>query len=199
MLDLKDFVRSILGKPSTQQERKEDKATTPVDPLKTVTDALGELLKQSGMDKSDMAKRAKLAGIILPEVIPHHDGGTMEPDAKASKEWAFACGQMVGVIAGLTLKSESIEGALNEVFKQAKHIATSIDNMTSEQPAIRKPKSKAPSVSGSNGSNNHEQQRRMIEDLESQAMLETDPAAKAALNAHAERMRKSMELDKKAA
>lgn len=205
MWDLKGFVASMKRKPSGQRAR--GGPAVGEDPLKSVLELVKDRLAKAGLKETEFMKRTALAQMVLPEVLPNQSVGTaLEPDAKASKEWAFTCGQMVGMIAGLTLKKSSIDGAVAEIFKQAKRTAHEIDSLTTDvdMPALRKPQDSkkeaetTKEVAAKVAVDTKAAQKKMIEELRDQALMETDAAAKAALTAHADRMQRTLELEEKA-
>ena len=194
MWDLRAFVKSILRKPS-----KPLGASGKAVLLRKMLALLKE--EASKASSSDSTKqRATLAELILPEVMQSD-----RPDNKLAREWAFSLGQMVGFLAGLTVDDSHMDGAINKVMVEAKRNA----KMTAEnlkQVGLKTSKTPAVSTSAKAGvtlpaeptKSPTDQRKAMVHDLETQAMLETDPAAKAALSAMAERMKKELDLEKAA-
>ena len=137
--------------------------------------------------------RAKLAEIILPGAFIKGSDGKFALDKKKVKDWAYALGQTIGLLAGLTIQKDRISGAIDEIAKESKTVAERMDAITGSLQDLNKPQ--APAIPADMGDRaKAEAQKRMVQDLEDQASLETDPAGKAALESMAKRLKKEMEL-----
>ena len=213
-MDLKGFVKRIFGKPSKRAE-----GTTPEeanDVLQLLLKLMRRQLESSGKEgDNERLYKTMLAEMIFPKVInsPPTDPKEERELVKheEAKDWAFACAQVMGFLAGTSLQEDAIDAALNEAMRVAKATAHSTSEMISTTigPAVTgelpKPRVRKPSVgvNSNNGSNKAtktsapmlEQKRRMIADLENQAELEKDPAGAAALRAMASNMKKEVEIE----
>ena len=137
--------------------------------------------------------RAKLAEIILPGAFIKGSDGKFALDKKKVKDWAYALGQTIGLLAGLIIQKDRISGAIDEIAKESKTVAERMDAITGSLQDLNKPQ--APAIPADMGDRaKAEAQKRMVQDLEDQASLETDPAGKAALESMAKRLKKEMEL-----
>lgn len=180
---LRDFVRSIRLRRSLPAEAgKKAVEREGADLLKEFL----ALIRERQHDEEatpDMVAKAKLAAIVLPEVfLPN---GTL--DHAAAKKWAFALGDLVGFLAGVSVQQPSMHGAIDEIARVAKILADSTHEMLEEMitraggPLGGRAAPTTPILG--------EQQLQMIKDLEEQATAETDPAAKAALRLMAQQMK----------
>lgn len=128
----------------------------------------------------DVAQRSALAELILPKVlIVGDDGLTKDVNHDAAKEWAFACGHIIGLLAGFSLQEDVLDGAIDEICRAAKRQAKDSHRRLLSSGLI----TAEPSHQG--------QLAAMIEDLEKQAAIETDLASAAALRSMAASMRRA--------
>lgn len=196
--------RLVSGEPSTQDKLKSILSKVVEESQKT---------SKSKLNKDEVLATAKLAEMVMPAVLK---GDNI--DADACRDWAFACGKVMGLLAGMALDPDKQRRAILQIAETA--IATAgqlnkkIDGLGIGEPRSvatpKEPNASAPNTtSGSltpasttGGSKLTkqdkallEQKRKMAEDLESQAMLEKDDAAKAALKLMAERLRKEISLE----
>ena len=185
MYGLKDFVKTILGKRLMPAASPADETTNPVRQLIAKT---REELEKQGIKGGDIAQRASLAELIVPDVLKPEG-----PDKKLVKQWAFSLGHMLGLLVAMSIPEDEIDLALNEVTKEAKRVAKQATQFLAQLASRglqKRPARKKATDAYS------EYRTQMIVDLESQAMIESDPAAKAALQAHANRLKKEAELEK---
>lgn len=149
--------------------------------------------------------RVKLAMVVFPEVFEDYDETRQQVDPKVAKEWAIAMAHVIGLLVGTCVKRGRVDSAIKLLMEAAKdqamlssraqEIVTGLkDPITKAQAEGHEPLSdEAKPETDKKPAKDHK--LRMIEDLESQAALETSPEAKQALMSMAERMRKELELD----
>lgn len=148
--------------------------------------------------------RMKVALVVLPEVFQKHDDEHYAVDPKVAKAWAMGLGQVIGMIVGVAVRPDKLDKALEQIVSEAKAHARMVSgahaalkkarsgNITPES-VPNPPVASAPAKVAAASDTEHK--KRIVEDLESQAILEQVPEAKEALNAMAARLRKEMELD----
>lgn len=148
-----------------------------------------KLEKIDSKAKPELVRRAKLAEMVLPEIIKVGKASEPNIETAAAKHWAFACGHMLGMLAGCAIKAESMDAAIDEIAEVAKRYARETHEGLSERGLLACLEAPAapimPAVSQAK-----QQHKQMIADLEKQAENEIDPAARSALKAMAEQMRK---------
>ena len=158
-----------------------------------------QVCKEMSANQDDLAgaARAVLAEIIIPRVLGGPEGQRL--DHKQAKEFALACGQMVGLLAGLSLQESVINQAIDEVMLAAKANARGTVVMLKQsgfksKPAsgapVHKPTSIAPEAQAKQDATTA--QLEMIDSLERQALGEKDPASAAALRAMASNMKREL-------
>lgn len=156
-------------------------------------------------------ERAKLAALVLGGGVfvesPEDSKAAGEPiltvDKKAAKQWAFALGQTLGLLAGIAIPGNRIESALMEICREGQRIGEAIDTLVTEDAVftslMRKAKPADPNAPPDPeklaAQAKAEANKRLVQDLTDQADLEQDPAGKAALVAMAARLKREMELD----
>lgn len=157
-------------------------------------------LKDAGNEGDDpqLAARVAVAEVVIPAVIL--DGGLINHEAV--KVWAFALGQMIGYLAGISIQEDSMNGAIDEVASEAKVIAKVIHASVEQLQKGRSIEDVVKSVremrhhkSDSSAPAKQEQGASMAEDLERQAEGELDPAAKAAMKAMAAQIRRGKKVE----
>lgn len=182
MWDLKAFVSNMWPRRSKPVEA--GKVSQPL--LKEIMRALQNLENQ-GVMTQEMRYRAQLMALIFPKVLQSNkDSNRLVMNNDALQDWAFACGGMIGLLAGVNIQEHAMDGAIEEVMLSAKHMAIKTHNAVEKHFTA---KAGAPTADGAAVSS-LTQHQQMITDLQRQVELETDPAAKAALRAMAESLRK---------
>jgi hypothetical protein len=148
--------------------------------------------------------RAKLLEMILPEVLNGEkieSGQGFVVNKLRSKEWAYSLGDAIGLLAGLLLPKDKIPGAIAEIAKEAIAAGEAADAAIGALGIITK-KPTAPADGTPSGPSaeaiKREEREKTAQSLEDQASLETEPAARAALEQMAKRIRKELELDSSA-
>ena len=215
---VRGFVRRMFGRPSPAAG-----GATP-EQANEVLQLLLKLLRRRLEAQSDRDTDANqalcrtiLAETILPKIInsPPTKADTEQDlvNHKEAKDWAFACANVLGFIAGLSLQSEAIGPALKEAMRVAETCAkqtseaisqTIVPALNGKAPAPRKKSVKEdPTPARANKATKTsapmlEQKRKMIEDLESEAITEDargNTAAAAALRAFAAMKKKEVEIE----
>lgn len=155
-----------------------------------------------GTTPEGVITKAKLAEFILPQVVVDSKDGDADPnvrfmeiDHKQAKLWAFACGEMIGMLAGLSIQKSVMAEAIDQVAEGAKDAANQIHEGLMKLSNLNGRPLKEDKPEPQKASDVNTTRKKMIEDLESQVMLEADPAAKAALQSMADRMKKEAELE----
>lgn len=197
MSDQDTFVQRIKKKLLRQQQEGVGEGSaalnpdTQLNPAKKIMDVILKLAKEQAEKGDDpgAVARAELAALILPNVCLV--GGTTINHEEA-KKWAFACGEMVGLLAGLSLQEGAINGAIAEVAIKAQSRAKDIRKNILDTGMVETPTPGAPVIGGTSPADTANQQRHMIADLRRQAETETDLATKAALKAMADSMEKEL-------
>ena len=138
-------------------------------------------------------KTGELADLILPRVMAKSGESGLPWDDQEAKEWTFAMIRAIGKLLGMCLRRESLEEAGADIGRQVTQLAIKACKEIDESLGIAS--ETTPAASG----NTADVRMKLVEDLETQAMLESDPGAKAALQAHAERIRKELTQEKGAA
>ena len=160
-------------------------------------EAMLEAIK-SEANKRDAPKevpyRIALADVILPKIL---DVKTKQVDFEESKRWAFSCGTMIGLLCGLTIKKESMSGAIDNVARLAKETAKRTHELLEKAFGQAEGEEEKARPEGTGGVKVpvNTQHEHMVEELERQAKGEKDPAAAAALRLMAERMRGKTEKE----
>lgn len=181
MSALKAFASRILKRHSKQSDQADVKPT-PQETIDKVMGLLGELKKVSS---PETAAKIKLAELILPGVVKKDKSF----DVTQAKLWAFACGEMVGMLAGTILSEDKVDGAIEEVMKLAKVAARDISGLgglglTGKKKAAAKVTTPStPPISA------RATKMSFIGDLESQMASESNLEVKMALKEMADRLR----------
>lgn len=159
-----------------------------------IVEALKKETRQRGIDSGQSKCRSKLFELILPEVFePVSDTHLKVGDVK---DWAFACAQMIGLLAGMGLPPKIVREALKETTRIAEESAESssafmVKAIKDERILLRKsgggnlskeekeefiatPKVKPVTLASS-------PKEQVLQDLRRQLEMESDDAMKAAL------------------
>ena len=196
MFDLKAFVRSISGKrsqPAVEGVSKKGEL------IAKLLQAAKEELKREGKLTEEAESRAKMTELILPSCITTDADGNPLADKKRVKQWAYAMSHHIGLLAALSMPEDDTHAAMVELLAEAEDVAKATRTMLEQLGAsalIPKPPRKSKSEPAQAVQAVTTEKLRMIEDLKSQAELETDAAAKVALLQVAKRMEKELELEK---
>lgn len=205
MSGLKDFAKRILRRRSQPA----GDASEQNEALSLLLKLMKQQLKQeANAEGGEQLCKLQLAELILPRVLnePPKEGETKDlVNHDVAKDWAFACAGTLGFLAGLSLQSGAIEGALNEANRIAKSVArdtnTHLSTILSKygiSEEAPKPKPVVRSNSKTNATAALEQKRKMADDLDSEAEQETgkgNTAGAAALKIMAERLRVEISLE----
>jgi hypothetical protein len=205
-LALKDSVQRIKQKLSKQQDQKQAPgaaaaSSTPTgepDLLQTILNACRSLAA-SEADPAALA-RVVIAELVLPKIF--HPEAVAQDGVKGhrvnhteAKAFAFACGQIAGLIAGLSLQESTVDDALDEVCARAKVDAHRTLAILKKAGFASMPLAGTPS-----GVSPAEQSKQdattstlaMIDELERQAASTTDLAHAAALKVMASNMKRDL-------
>lgn len=189
MSSLKDFVRGIRQRHS--QRAGQVKIEAPAGMPLGLLDQLFQKM-QGQLHLEDEKARLELAQLILPKVLDSDSNGHIcGVKHDLLKEYAFALGHMVGLLAGLSLKEHALDGAVESVMSEAKANAHRTHEVL-VRAGITKPDSGPEHRQPQTQAQNVTQQLSMIADLERQAEGESDAATKAALRAMADGMRREL-------
>lgn len=145
---------------------------------------------------SRTAKRTAILEMILPKVINLAEGSDFVANDEA-KEWAFACGEILGMLAALSITTEFMEGAIEEVSRDAKDYARQVDRSIAGITKHKKPSSTPEDATPSLNDATSAQTLHMIADLRAQARLESDKAVAAAMRSMADKMERELKEGKK--
>lgn len=145
----------------------------------------------SGDYSEDTKARADLIELIFPQIVDISCANVVVK--KNVKDWAFACGQMVGMLAGLGLRKDAIDSGIEEVMRIAKQYAHTVDAFAQSNGPLKK--IVEPSADPQERSD-LSVKLSAIKDIEQQAANEADPAVKAALMAMAHNMKRELKGDK---
>ena len=159
--------------------------------------------RETGKGSLSRDARMKVSMVVLPEVFQKYDDNYYAVDPKVAKAWAIGLGQVIGMIVGVAVRPDNLDKALEQIVAEAKDHARMVNSAHTALKRARgitgihaESASTTQSVTTKAATTaNLEHKKRIIEDLESQAILEQLPEAKEALNAMATRLRKEMELD----
>lgn len=139
-------------------------------------------------------QRAQLLELILPSVFT--DQTQLVPDKKLVKEWAFSLGQTIGLLTGLAISKDRMIGAIEEIAREAKNTAEIVDQASSALGLNKTPSTTVMTNAGAAEQAKKEERERTIQNLLDEASLTSEPSAKAALEAMANRLKKEIELDR---
>ena len=211
---VKGFVKRMLGRPSqaaggaTPEQAEEA--------LRLLLKLMRKQLETGGSAEAGVQLcKVKLAELIFTEVVnkPPTDPDKLVEviDGDKAQDWAFACAEVLGFLAGTTLAEDAIDGALDEanrVAKKSAHRASDIMHttlgpaLTGKLPTPRASKSEPTTAASKKATKTSapmlEQKRKMVEDLESEAVTEDargNTAAAAALRAFASMKKKEVEIE----
>src|SRR3990167_7819385 len=186
MWDPKSIAQHIKQKlspqpPSQQEQVVGSEAGAAVDPLQTILKACRSLA-ESENDPTTLA-RAELAELVLTKILLPETRGASRIDHEAAKAYAFACGQMVGLIAALSLQSDTVEAAIDEVMVSAKANARGTVDILQKAGFKSEPLTPAAGGTSASAVSAADQKRQdqttqtleMIDSLEKQALQEKDP------------------------
>ena len=189
--------RNTNTSPSSPSEGVDQEAREGVNPL---LQPLMKVLKTRVKDKTHVGgqelQRSQLVELILPSVFTNHT--SLIPDKTATKEWAFSLGQTIGLLAGLAISKDRINGAIDEIMREAKRTAEHVDSAAVELGLSAKTQGNSTSTTDTGVAERvqKKERERTIQNLLDEAELTTEPAAKAALEAMANRLKKEIELDR---
>jgi hypothetical protein len=194
---LEAFVKSIRPRPSLTSSE-----AVPGDVQRLLQDIQAQVEKAE-ITGGAALKRAQLLQMVMPSCLKPEDDGKFSPDKQAVKEWAYSLGQLVGFLAGIVLQRDRLDGAIDEIAKEAKQIARRADDIVQlldqlqdkPEPVMSQAQSRTDASARSEAK--AEERKRMIQDLEDQASLEQDPAAKTALQTMANRLKTEADLEAK--
>ena len=208
-------MKNILKRLLKRNERKD-----PKDRGNRLLIELQESLKKHQGKDWDKSVTAKVMQLVLPEVFQDYDETRQAVDPKVAKEWAEALAKTVGLLIGTCVKESKIDAAVDLLMKEIREQAKFVRFAHGAIVELRNGKEQVDSEDLSaisnrakrNARRETEQQvqqdlakpkpdhrLRLIEDLESQALLATMPEVKDALNEQVARLRRELELDTKAA
>lgn len=182
------------GSPSEGAETAQSEGVNPLlQPLMKHLKQKVESAKQTGGQE---LQRAQLIELILPRVFTNQT--ELIPDKKVTKEWAFSLGQTIGLLAGLAIPKDRMAGAIDEILREAKRVAEQVDDNAKALGLDKAPSSttSATTSAGVAEQAKQEERERTIQNLLDEATLTTEPAAKAALEAMAGRLKREIELDR---
>lgn len=167
----------------------------------TIQDKILELIRKEAGNATDGTQQAALviAEIVLPQVVKNDT----EFDSTKCREWAVACGKIIGFLAGVAVDADKQDKAINKILDESKNMAAIFGMLRPRKPGtklVTQPsgsvlKAAATVKKSSSSAASLEYKRGMIKDLETQVMIETEPTAKSALQAMADRIKKELELE----
>lgn len=208
IMGLRSFAKHIrrkLSQPPRDQQAAEARidSSTPTEPdlLQTILDACREIAASDG--NAGALARVVIAEMVLPKVFYTAKGDDplkgRRVNHKEAKAYAFACGQIAGLLAGLSLQEPAIDGALDEVLARAKEDARRTIKILNKHGFHGVPLNGAP-VKEDSGVSPAAQAKQdettaalaMIDDLERQAAAEKDLAHAAALRVMASNMKREL-------
>lgn len=205
-------MKNILKKLLKRNERKDPKGGG-----NRLLIELQESLKEHQGKDWDKSVTAKVTQLVFPEVFQDYDETRQAVNPKVAKEWAEALAKTVGLLIGTCVKESKIDAAVDllvkEIREQAKFVCfahgailelrngkeqiSEEDLHSISKHARRNVYNEAKQDDPVKSQADH--RLRLIEDLESQALLATMPEVKDALNEQVARLRREVELDTKAA
>lgn len=188
MSALKAFANRILRKHSKQSDQDAAKSSPVEDPIATLLSAMG---KMKGSVTPETSAVIELTKVILPAIVKK-DGDGRKFDEKVAKQFAFACGEMIGMIAGSILAPSKIDGAITEVMNKARIAAKAVAG--AEDPDLAKFTKAEKSFGGKSDLSPRATKMTFIADLERQAETEAEPAARAALKLMADQLRNEVNM-----
>ena len=174
--------------------------TTPEDNgLQELIAALQERTEKAKPTGGQALQRAELAKLMLPSCFTKGADGKYELDKKTVKDWAYSTAQSIGLLAGLTIQTERLPGAIDEICREAKRVGVELDLASRSLAQLKEKPTSAASAAASaeeaaKKAKNSERQRH-IQDLEDQAEGESNEAVKNALLNMAARLKKEIELE----
>lgn len=152
--------------------------------------------------EASVHRRARLAAMILPEVVERAENGNLQSAPKVARDWALACSDVVGILCAMSVKPKNQVRAIEEVARNTARVTkgmrialTGIANYNLPQDS---PSAKAPSEPHPTSPEAKSEPRTvseaasvpaMMNDLRQQARRVDDPGMKAALLAAEARLR----------
>lgn len=195
MFDLKAFVKSIRKKHSTLATVLEGPSTKGEMIAKILKIAKEELAKKyNGTLPEEIALRASLSELLLPQCIEAAEDGSPRTNKKQIRACVYGMAHHIGLLAALAIPDDEINKAIDQVANEAKEVAKQSHmilaalnggQLLPKPPARKKEEPKGAVIT---------EKKKMIEDLRQQAILEPDAAAKAALETMAWRIEKELSL-----
>ena len=175
--------------------------TAPVEDsgLQELLTALKERTENAKPTGGQALQRAQLIELMLPTCFTPGADGRYELNKKTIKDWAYSIAQSMGLLAGLTIQTERLPGAVDEICREAKRIGVELDLATRSLAQLKEKPTSAESAKASAEEAARKavstERQRHISDLEMQAELEQNEDVKKALLNMAGRLKKEIEME----